>query len=514
MITKTQPYIINAIKFKNLIFFISCFFFFSAVLKAGSRTDTKAAIWEKNGFTNYQVDEFSAKELGLNASELYTIKLEVLYIKGSGWNLAEVKNYISNGFKVLSQCKVGIKSVRFHGVDSFKKSLGVAKHPEEDANAISVVNLIKNLPVESNTVRAIFLDNFTDSESTGKSYGFWHEDPINGEAYIHTKLPGSVWFAKRIKEKAYQQRQKALPYDVVAHELMHVLTSLPLHVDPSKYPPNILSTFLSKTRSNYILPKHCELINKNFNGDLINFRLNTVNNANKVTIVGDEIFKDFPNIKKYSDLIWKFIQKRFQLKSTDIPELYFYPFDKEKQSMGFNFWQKQWLLNNYSIWQEWALVHNKRNKEKINLTPQWVRKNIDKNFPFPKGFRALFYTNTNRIQIDPRPKTSAYQNAQKDSLGKIFYTVGHEMLHYALEVKGVPVKIHHCLFVSKLNTKKQSLIDELVEFLILNNISKKAIKIFGPRLEKRIQPCLKLNSSELLQVNKTVKKLFYLKPKN
>lgn len=502
------------IMLKSLFICIFCILFSSVSAETNS--------WKNNGFIGHQLNTFTAEELSLNSlsNDYIYIKLDVIYIKNAGWKLKEVKNYITDAFKVLAQCKVGIKTVRFHGVDSLKEKINFSRYPEEDGDD-NVVNFTESIPIKTNTFRAIFLNHFYDVNTSGQSYGLWKYSRI-GSSYLETKLLGSVWFSKNIKTSQYKERIKEFHYDTVAHEFMHVFTGLGGHIDPYKYPKNILSTFLSKTRSNHILPEHCELVRKNFQANLAQFKLKPkfklkpqAYKTSQVSLKGNVPFAEFPDIQKHSKKIWNFVQKRLGLTNIKPPQVHFYPFVKAQQSAEFNSWQKRWLLKNYSLWQEWVLLYNKKNQKKINLTPRWVKENIDIFFPFPKGFRAFFYEGTNNIQIASGHKASVFNRRQKDILGTIFYTLGHEILHYGLEKKNVPIKIHHCLFVREfanhLATKK-SLIDELADFLISNEISADTVRIFTSIPEKRFQPCSKLNKAEISEVEKVILELSRINP--
>ena len=219
----------------------------------------------------------------------------------------------------------------------------------------------------------------------------------------------------------------------------------------------------------------------------------------------------FPRLVEQSRLVWSFVRDRLDLKEeTAAPRIYFYPFEKEKQSVEFSGWQREWLLKNHSVWQDWVLI---KNKQHIEITDEWIQQNIDQFFPFPKTFLAFHYDNTSYIQMNPkRTMLSSYQNdpygVPRDFLGVGFYIMGHEMFHYGLQEKRIlPGRIHHCLFVKPTASTDKSLMEELADFLIEHGLSSSSLRFFGPESEKKFDPCQKLDAKELLETTNFLKEI-------
>ena len=222
-----------------------------------------------------------------------------------------------------------------------------------------------------------------------------------------------------------------------------------------------------------------------------------------VVLKGDIPFFEFPRIQQQSNIIWAFIKKTLNLSHIEPPTIYFSPFGKTSQDQQLINWQAQWISQNPFIWAEYA-HYTKITPSTIN--PEWIKEFLKHSLPFPKHFIAFHYDNTNYIQISPqRAFLSYYQNdpygVKKDMVGLGFYIMGHEMLHYAFQEKGIlPSSNHHCLFTLPLLPNKQNVLEALSNFLIDKQFSyAPIIKMLGPEREKRLQPCKNIDDVPFLQ---------------
>lgn len=232
-----------------------------------------------------------------------------------------------------------------------------------------------------------------------------------------------------------------------------------------------------------------------------------IRDTQSVTLQGDVPFDEIPGIQERSNRIWVFLADRFDLPSSVAPPvIYFYPFKKEIQSAEWTAWQKAWTRTHPTIWRDWTALRSPRSKVKISR--QWIDSNIDQIFPFPGSFLAFHYDGTNRIQINPnrtfrqslRMDTSG---VRRDLDGFGYYTVGHEMLHYALEAKGVvPTKLHHCLILHAGDDEAPSLMEQLADFLVDDGIMAPFSRHRGLMSERLLAPCKRLKNAELRQVER------------
>ena len=124
---------------------------------------------------------------------------------------------------------------------------------------------------------------------------------------------------------------------------------------------------------------------------------------------------------------------------------------------------------------------------------------------------AVHYYNTNCIQIYPKKVFPGYSNGYPDLVRMGFYIIGHEMLHYAFQEKGIlPYTFqkkgnfvssdHHCLFILPLFSNGQSPLGMLSKFLIFNGISSKDIMRYGWKIEIRNGPCQGRDEASLRQL--------------
>lgn len=194
------------------------------------------------------------------------------------------------------------------------------------------------------------------------------------------------------------------------------------------------------------------------------------------TIAGDFPHYAFPRARAELADIWTFVRALGAApEGAPPPLLYFSRFDPLAQAADWTAWQRQWTTKHPEIYED---------ARKAGVTGD---------FPFPASFRAYHYDGTERIQLDPKTTFLAfYQNGPdglpRDFVGLGYYVAGHEMLHYVLELAGVPGKRHHCLFVTP-RGQGPSYMEALADFLIARGYSSFAVKRYGLGQELALDPC-------------------------
>jgi hypothetical protein len=153
------------------------------------------------------------------------------------------------------------------------------------------------------------------------------------------------------------------------------------------------------------------------------------------------------------------------------------------------------------IWADWTKIQGR--KAPAVITREWVQQHPDL-FPFPKTFLAFHYDGTNRIQINPEPTflhffTNDPYGIKRDQVGFGYYSAGHELMHYTMEQRGIPGRLHHCLFITP-RAGKSTLMEEVAQFLIDKNISSSFVMFMGAQKEKDFDPCGQLSAEEKAQV--------------
>ena len=137
------------------------------------------------------------------------------------------------------------------------------------------------------------------------------------------------------------------------------------------------------------------------------------------------------------------------------------------------------------------------------ISQQWIDTHVEEIFPFPGTFLAFHYDGTNRIQVNPNRTFRASARVVPHLPNKIdgfgYYTLGHEMLHYALESTGIgPTRLHHCLFLFRDDSEKdRGLMDQLASFLVDEGFIAPFTGYRGLLNERMFRPCKRLTSEEL-----------------
>lgn len=201
----------------------------------------------------------------------------------------------------------------------------------------------------------------------------------------------------------------------------------------------------------------------------------------------------YPELELTIGKIWDFIIKKTNLLSFhqdfSAPMIYFSPFIFSKEEPHWLQEQRNWIKNHPEIWDDYLKAHPD------NQSP------AEPGNPFPVQFAGFQYYETNLIQVNPEIVFLPYiqnspQGIPQDLVRFGYYSVGHELYHYALNLIGVPVKLHHCIFVSERNLTQQDFSSELADYLIEENISSFFVKKRGSQTERILDPCSYLNETE------------------
>lgn len=230
--------------------------------------------------------------------------------------------------------------------------------------------------------------------------------------------------------------------------------------------------------------------------------------AGRVALSGDVPLDDFPDIQSKTDAIWSHLEQRLTLIGAHrAPAIHFSPFDQGSQSAAWTAWQKSWTRSHPVIWSDWTALRSKG--ERIEISRQWIEENIDEIFPFPKTFLAFHYDGTNRIQINPKRTFLASvqldpYGVRHDLDGSGYYTEAHEMLHYALELKGVvPTKLHHCLMLYRpAEGDSRALMEQVTDYVVEQKMLAASARYRGLAAERAFAPCAKLTADELAEVDR------------
>lgn len=221
-----------------------------------------------------------------------------------------------------------------------------------------------------------------------------------------------------------------------------------------------------------------------------------------VVMDGDVPTYASPGLQQKLDQIWEHERARYLVQSPVPPEIHFYEFDRQSEPVSFQEWQNKWLVDHIDPWHDWAVLNNMSLKV---LTPDWIKNHVDSVFPFKSDFRALHYEDTNQIQLSPKETFLLYYvvgpyGNKEEHMGYGYYSSAHEMLHYVFAQRGIPEKLHHCLFVSPQPKVGKSPIQEAVDYLIEQNISSPMINRVSVIVEESFSPCDQLSDAERAQV--------------
>lgn len=216
--------------------------------------------------------------------------------------------------------------------------------------------------------------------------------------------------------------------------------------------------------------------------------------AEPVEFKGADLSYSHPGYQEKINRIWNFTRNEIAHlnaeQSAITPVVVMEPFDRALQSPEHTAWQKEWIINNPSIWLEWAIL---KGIPVSQVTQDWIRQRIDTLFPFPKGFRALHYDKTSVIQVDPDATFMAFYHnneygMKKDLVGYGYYVTAHELTHLALARRGIPDRLHHCIYVTSVEDQP-TLMERAIDFLMAGEIAHSAVRMYGYNNEVGLAPC-------------------------
>lgn len=200
---------------------------------------------------------------------------------------------------------------------------------------------------------------------------------------------------------------------------------------------------------------------------------------------------DLP-LEIYIPEIWKFARSNSGLTTpVDPPVIYFAPFMFSKETPSWAAWQKTWIQQHPEVWDDWH-----RYKEAYPDAELQESEN-----PFPATLRGYHYAGTTNVQIDP---FLTFLAPRQRFAGWGYYSVGHELHHYVLEKIGIPVRLHHCLFITERKNGRTPLMNALADFLVDQSYSAPTVRLFGGPLDMEYQskPCKDLSPEDLILVEK------------
>ncbi len=210
--------------------------------------------------------------------------------------------------------------------------------------------------------------------------------------------------------------------------------------------------------------------------------------VNPIVIKGYMEGYNYPNLDDKIFRTWTFIKKQLQLaESVTAPVIYFSPFVFSKEDPEWLKKQRSWIGNHPEIWADWNAISNGKPP-------------VEEGNPFPNWFAGFQYYDTNLIQVNPFASFFPYYKYDNlgiptDVAGLGYYSVGHELYHYALNLKNIPVKLHHCIFVLE-KDKQNHLMNQLADFLVNNQISSSLAFLRGSKVEEQLKPCKQLSVDE------------------
>ena len=232
-------------------------------------------------------------------------------------------------------------------------------------------------------------------------------------------------------------------------------------------------------------------------------------NAAPPDIQGADLSYTHPHYREKLAQIWNFIQSDLaQLGNKEIvpPVLHLEPFERAKQSSAFTAWQNDWMIHHASVWLEWTKIPN---MNKQDISEDWIRAHIGTIYPFPPAFRGFHYYGTNHLHVNPNTTYLAYLQSdpygnKTDYTGYGYYVSGHEMTHYALAQRGIPDKLHHCIFVSG----PSSLMLRLANFLEKKSlVAAPMLEFLGLQQEISMAPCAQLTAEERAEALRLAREL-------
>lgn len=228
--------------------------------------------------------------------------------------------------------------------------------------------------------------------------------------------------------------------------------------------------------------------------------------ADGLRLTGSDLSSSHPQYAERMNQIWRFVAGDLaQIGDWNVPapEVHVEPFARDQQSPEWTAWQNQWIVEHPDIWLEWTDV---KGTPRAEITPAWIRAHLADLYPFPLSFRGFHYDGSDKIQVNPVTTFLAfYQNdpygVKKDFVGYGYYVSGHELTHYALAQRGIPDRLHHCLYVLSVDGHP-SLMERLAAGLISRGFASGAARRVGLEQEIGLDPCSRLSAGDRADATK------------
>lgn len=211
-----------------------------------------------------------------------------------------------------------------------------------------------------------------------------------------------------------------------------------------------------------------------------------------IILIGELKGYYYPGLEDKIAQTWEFIKASTGFNKLNIkaeaPMINFEPFIFAKETPEWVLFQKQWIKGHPEVWDDW-------NKSSHGAKPE------EDGNPFPKKFTAFEYYGTSHIQANPEFSFIPYyqyddKGIEQDLAGLGYYSVGHELHHYALTLIGVPIKLQHCIFASPRKSTDKPMMEGLSDFLIDTHISSYLARFKGSDAEINLDPCKDLSADE------------------
>lgn len=246
-------------------FILSLFTYASADLNAANLEDYKVlmdqklkAKFEHNHFSDISLYKLNFKHLypnfkaDLKLKKSYHTTLKLIWINYSNWTWAAIKKSIDETAAIYLQCGLYFDQVEIIKLTTADAVLRFEKNTR--SGALSVEALRKLIPLKQQIL--IFLTGpFIDNpKSAGFSNAHWRKVGLK-----RPKLEDTIFLTDYALTKTYQESREKSPYNLMAHELLHVLTNKISHFNSK--PHHLLNIW--RTRTNLIQLAQCRMVLEN-----------------------------------------------------------------------------------------------------------------------------------------------------------------------------------------------------------------------------------------------------------
>ena len=230
----------------------SLFFLSIAVnLFSAARAPPAQNEWVKAGYTASPVSNIADRLYGLPNGAGYThgLDLDVIMLKGSGWEKNTIFARLTRLADIFKQCEIKFENVYFVGIDPPDGRLDFFpwycpdKH-DRDKYAGSTYQLARPYPNSGTRLSITYLRSFTNGETASSGpVWYWGPDcPMRYKSFISAVTTTENYISKRPKG-----------YSVEAHELGHTMFESP-HLGKD----NIMA-LTPRKRLPVIKEEHCKL---------------------------------------------------------------------------------------------------------------------------------------------------------------------------------------------------------------------------------------------------------------